>query len=235
MTWLALSPASYRAESRRAMAQQIVAECSANLLWFTLLFSSVSLVLIRIVIVTASSYGVSQYALEMVVRVLVLELIPLGVTVFAALRSSIPGAAALSDIGIAGQAARWRDTGIATIRAEFLSRTVAYMFAVVMLACASCLLAIVFAYLSMYGLTPWAVDPYTRVVGQVFSPVVTTIFVAKTLTLGIAVSWIPLAPVFYGATRLSGRLKTAAQLTGLVRLFFVMLVIEVISLVGNYS
>ena len=43
--------------------------------WFTLLAALVSLVLIRIVVVTAVSYGLSRYALEMVVRVLVLELI----------------------------------------------------------------------------------------------------------------------------------------------------------------
>ncbi|GAC1417885.1 MAG: hypothetical protein NVSMB6_20060 [Burkholderiaceae bacterium] len=235
MIGLALSPGSYGPNSRRAIAQQIVAEASTNLLWFILLFSLISLMLIRIVVVTASSYGVSEYALEMVVRVLVLELIPLGVSMFAALRSSVPGAGALSDVAPAGQGSQWRDAGIEATRREFFSRTVAYMFTVVMFACTSCVLAMVFAYLSMYGLTPWAIGPYTRVVGQVFSPVVTTIFVVKTLALSAAVTLIPLAPVFYGPVRLSGRSKTAAQLAALVRLFFVILVIEVASLVGNYS
>ena len=41
-------------------------------------------------VVTALSYGLSRYALEMVVRVLVLELIPLSAALFAALRSRMP-------------------------------------------------------------------------------------------------------------------------------------------------
>ena len=41
-----------------------------------MLSALISLVLIRIVVVTALSYGLSQFAVQMVVRVLVLELIP---------------------------------------------------------------------------------------------------------------------------------------------------------------
>lgn len=48
-----------------------------------------SLVLIRVVVVTALSYGLSQYALQMVVRVLVLELIPLSAAMFVALRAGL--------------------------------------------------------------------------------------------------------------------------------------------------
>src|SRR6218665_3663179 len=44
---------------------------------FTVLAALISLVLTRIVVVTALSYGLSRYALEMLIRVLVLELIPL--------------------------------------------------------------------------------------------------------------------------------------------------------------
>ena len=57
--------------------------------WFTALSALVSLVIIRIVLVTALSYGLSRFALEMVVRVLVLELIPLSAALFVALRSGL--------------------------------------------------------------------------------------------------------------------------------------------------
>ncbi|HPG80883.1 MAG TPA: ABC transporter permease, partial [Piscinibacter sp.] len=77
LTVLALSPASYAPENRRAMARHLYLGTTQSLAWFTLLSLLISIVVIRIVLVTAVSYGLSQYALEMVVRVLVLELIPL--------------------------------------------------------------------------------------------------------------------------------------------------------------
>jgi phospholipid/cholesterol/gamma-HCH transport system permease protein len=61
-----------------------------NLAWFGVLSALVSLVLIRIVVVTSQSYGLSRFALEMVVRVLVLELIPLCAAAFVALRTTLP-------------------------------------------------------------------------------------------------------------------------------------------------
>ena len=45
-----------------------------------------NVVLIRIVVVTAFAYGLSQYALNMVVRVLVLELVPLVAALFVTIR-----------------------------------------------------------------------------------------------------------------------------------------------------
>lgn len=212
-----------------------MAETRANALWFMVLFSLVSVVLIRIIVVTASSYGVGQYALEMVVRVLVLELIPMAVAVFVGLRSSVPGAATLSDTFDLGRKGTWRTTDLATVRIEFLSRTLAYVFVVAMLACVSCIIALILGYVFVYGFTPWAIGPYTRVVGQIFSPVVIIIFACKTLALSLAVSLIPLASAFYGQAALSAPAKATAQLTSLVRLFFVVLVVEVVSLVGNYS
>ena len=73
------------------------------LLWFIVLSSLISLVIIRIVVVTAVSYGLSQYALEMVVRVLVLELIPLTAVVFAALRCALPNAAEILEMRMRGE------------------------------------------------------------------------------------------------------------------------------------
>ena len=77
-----------------------------------MLSTLISLVVIRIVLVTALSYGLSQYALEMVVRVLVLELIPLAAALFAALRCTMPLAAEMAALrtqrrlGRAGRAGR---------------------------------------------------------------------------------------------------------------------------------
>ena len=74
---LVLSPSSYGKVTRRALARHLYLDTAPVLPGFTVLAALISLVLTRIVIVTAISYGLSRYALEMVIRVLVLELIPL--------------------------------------------------------------------------------------------------------------------------------------------------------------
>jgi phospholipid/cholesterol/gamma-HCH transport system permease protein len=80
------------------MARHVYLGTAPLLPWFTVLCALVSLVVIRIVVVTAASYGLSQYALEMVVRVLVLELIPLTAALFVALRCTLPAGAELATL-----------------------------------------------------------------------------------------------------------------------------------------
>jgi phospholipid/cholesterol/gamma-HCH transport system permease protein len=109
---------------------------------------------------------------------------------------------------------------------------VAGALAVLMLAAVSSLLTLVLAYLSIYGFTRWGFDGYTHTVGQIFSPEVALIFVLKIVFLSLAVSLIPVASVLYDSSRT--RSRTSVELRGLVRMFLVILLIEVASLVGNY-
>ena len=92
-----------------------------------MLSALISLVLIRIVVVTALSYGLSQYALQMVIRVLVLELIPLTAALFVALRCTIPRGA--RDARTCGSFARSAGRRRPVLD-EVLPRVVAGIFAV---------------------------------------------------------------------------------------------------------
>ncbi|RYZ43416.1 MAG: ABC transporter permease, partial [Myxococcaceae bacterium] len=83
---LTLSPSSYSRDNRRVLAHHIYTNTAPILAGFTLLCALISLVLTRIVTTTAISYGLSQYSLQVVIRVLVLELIPLTAALFVALR-----------------------------------------------------------------------------------------------------------------------------------------------------
>lgn len=233
---LSLSPASYRRDNRYAIAHQIVLGTAANLIWFSVLSALVSLILIRIVVVTAVSYGLSRYALEMVVRMLVLELIPLSAALFVALRRTLPDGVELSELRARGELTALQDQGIDPIRREFFPRAVAGMFSVWILAAVSCVISLVLAYLSIYGFTHWALAPYTRVVGQIFNPAVSMIFLLKTLFFSLAVSLIPMASSLYDtrSSTLHSRSKAANELAAMVRLFSVILLIEIASLMGNY-
>jgi phospholipid/cholesterol/gamma-HCH transport system permease protein len=230
---LALSTASHGRAARAALLRHIYFG-TAPILWgFTLGCSLCSLVLIRIVVVTALSYGLSQYALEMVVRVLVLELIPLTAALFVALRSTLAGAADIAALRERSEpGAHWMQA-VLTLRDELLPRALAGVFAVLTLAAVSCVVSLVLAYLVVYGFTVEGLAAYTRTVGHVFNPAMSLIFVLKTLFLSLAVAVIPLASGIDDAARRLTR--SNAELHALVRLFVVVLLIEVLSLLGNYA
>jgi phospholipid/cholesterol/gamma-HCH transport system permease protein len=88
----------------------------------------------------------------------------------------------------------------------------------------------VLAYLLAHGFTPFALERYTRLVGQVFDPVVSLIFVLKTGALALAVSVVPIGSALHARDDD----LTGLELQGLVRMFLVVLAIEVAALAGNY-
>lgn len=228
---LLLSPSSYGRAGRQALARQIYLDTVPILPGFTLLAALLSLVLTRIVVVTALSYGLSVYALEMVIRVLVLELIPLTAALFVAMRCTIPGGVQLAGLHRSGHFDALRREGGDPVRMELLPRVAAGMFACITLAALSCVVALVMAYLGVYGFNLAGLPGYTRMFGHVFSPAVTLVFGLKTALSSMAVALIPMASAMQepgdGATM-------GSEIGGLARMFAVLLLIEVASLVGNY-
>ncbi|MDH4289722.1 MAG: ABC transporter permease [Aquincola sp.] len=229
---LALSPARYTVEYRLTLLRHVYLGTAPSLLWFTVLTTLLSLVVIRIVLVTSVSYGLTQYALEMVVRVLVLELIPLTAALFAALRCTIPRATEIAALRARGDWDARLRAAIDPMHLEVLPRVSAGIVCALLLAAISCGVTLVLAYLSVYGFTTAGLESYTRTVGHVFSPAVALVFSLKILAMALAVALLPVASVLIGPAR--PRAGTSAELQGLVRMFFVILLIEGASLVGNY-
>ena len=229
---LALSPSSYGRAARMALLRHIYLDTAPILWWFTALCALLTLVITRIVVVTAFSYGLSQYALEMVIRVLVLELIPLTASLFVALRCTIPNGAALALMRRDGHFDELRRRGLDPVVTQVLPRALAGLCSTVTLAALSCVVALVLAYIAVYGWTAAGVPAYTHVFGHVFNPSVSLIFLLKTLFFSLAVSVIPMASGLYDVEGDGSRESAALQ--GLVRMFAVLLVLEAASLAGNY-
>jgi phospholipid/cholesterol/gamma-HCH transport system permease protein len=230
LTVLALSPGTYHRGVRRALARELVGGTAPMLVGFGLVSALASLVLIRIVVVTALSYGLSRYALEMVVRVLVLELIPLAAALFVAMRYSVPQGVLLARSRVGAAPARSID--VETMRTVLLPPAFTAMLSVLALAAVSGVIALVIAYLLVHGFTPWGLESYTRTVGHVLGPAVGVIFVLKTLGFGLAVALVPVASAVHDAPAASSR--AGAELRALTRLAALILGIEALSLVGNY-
>jgi phospholipid/cholesterol/gamma-HCH transport system permease protein len=228
----AVSPGSYSPETRFNLARHVYIDTAPILGWFTVLIALFTMIITRIVIVTATSYGLSQYALEMVIRVLVIELIPLTAALFVALRCTIPSGAALVDMRRTGHFGQLHRRHLDPINVEVLPRMLAGVFCCITLAALSCVLATVLAYIAVYGFSLAGSDSYTHTFGRVFNPGFTMIFILKTLFFALAVSIIPMAS---GLNNIDGDgSREAAALQGLVRMFGVLMVLEAVSLIGNY-
>ena len=229
---LSVSPTSYRPAQRKMIAMMLYAASVPLITSFVILSALISLIVIRIVVTTALTYGLSQYALEVLIRTLVLELLPLSVAVVVAVRYTMPEGKKVREMRERGEfAARWR-MGEDPTRDELLPRAIAGVFSVLLLASLSGFIALVIAYLSVYGFHAWGLPGYTRSVGQVFNPVVALVFSLKTLFLSLAVSVIPI--VFRPRRDPEDPSGANAEIKVLARLATVILVIEVVSLVGNY-
>jgi len=227
---LVLSPSSYSRVGRHLLARRMYLDTLPILLGFTALAALLSLIITRIVVVTALSYGLSRYALGMVIRVLVLELIPLTAAMFVAMRCAIPSGAQLAQLRRSGRLVVLERTGADPVRMELLPRVVAAGFASVTLAALSCVVALAMAYFSVFGLGTAGLVSFTRMFGHVFSPEVTLVFVLKTVFFSLAIAVIPMTAGMYDL----GASERRSELGGLARMFAVLLLIELVSLVGNY-
>jgi phospholipid/cholesterol/gamma-HCH transport system permease protein len=228
---LALTPSSHGRAQRLATAQHMVASTWQVLPWFSTLTALLSLVLIRIVVVSAQSYGLSQFALEMVVRVLVLELIPLSAALFVALRAGLAFNAGAAEHQRWYQADSSLGISLERLRNELVPHVLADAFAVLALAMISCALALVLAYLMVYGISPWGLAAYTRTVGRVFDLAVTLGFVLKLMFFSLAVAVVTMAASVEAAR---APVSGSTVQPGAVRLFLVLLLIEAASLVVKY-
>lgn len=225
-----LSPAAWTRATRRAVADQVCLTALRTLPWFTLLSGLLSLVLVHIVVVTAQSYGLTQFALGTVIRVLVVELLPLAAALFVALHGGLSDAtpAPAADAG---------DDPLATAAAggiprALLALVVARAVAVVTLATLAGGIALVLAYFGVYGFTPWGIAAFTRTVGQVFDPIVLMSLGLKTALFAAAVATVPAACDPDGAR--AGEAAAGTSLPATVRLFAVLIAVETLSLVAEF-
>lgn len=169
----AFSPSTWTPPVRREAAQRLWADAMQVLPRFVLLSGLLSLAIVHIVVVTTQSYGLSQFALSTVMRLLVVELLPL-----------------LAAINVALMPATRADGGIPHV----ISRCIL----VIALATLSSAVALAIAYLGIYGLTPWGLAPFTHTVGQVFDPIVLLALALKTLLFAVTVATLNSAVLTFG-------------------------------------
>lgn len=237
---LLLSPSTYATQrARRRFAIRIYCSTTTGLLTFLLLSTSMSGVLVLLVASAARGYGLSPFALEGIVRVLLLELIPLLAAVFVLVEVTLPAAALLSmrRSGSRLHHLRMQPTrgyGDDVLREAALPRALAGMVAPLVFSVIASWIALAIGYLTLYGSTPWALQSFARVLGKVFEPAVAIVWSLKTIAFSVALSLLPIAAAI--APPCDRRVDPVdLTLTTLVRTGALLLLIELIALLAIYA
>ena len=228
-----ISPSTYKTATRELAVRQIYITAWEVLPGYLLFSALLSLVLIEIVATSARNYGLSQYALELMLRVLVLELIPLLTALFVALRSGAAIGTEIALMTVKGELVDKEELGDSPLQEELVPRIAGAALSVASLTTLSCAIAVWLAYVATYGFSDAGLPEFERVIAAVFDGQVLTGFLLKCLLFGLAVALIPVAT---GLEAVPGETRSApnAVLGGLVKLFFVIGLIEVLSLMAKY-
>jgi phospholipid/cholesterol/gamma-HCH transport system permease protein len=227
-----VTPSSYTQASRALTVRQVYLTAWSVLPGYLAFSALLSMILIEIVRGAAYKYGVAPFSQELVLRVLVLELIPLVTALFVALRSGSAIGAQIALMRVDGSLAS--DDGDDEFTEELAPRVAAAALSVFTLTTLACALAMYITYALFYGTSVAGFHVFTRIVGHVFDGVALMAFVLKCVLFGLAVAVIPLAT---GLEAEPGQPRTvpAAVLAGLVKLFIVIGAIEGFMLLIQYG
>ncbi|MEO8280716.1 MAG: ABC transporter permease, partial [Ideonella sp.] len=177
---LAFSPSTYRPNQRRLILRGIYRATRPMLPGFTLLTAIFALVVIRIVLSAALTYGLTRFALDVLVRTLVLELIPLSAALYVAVRYSLAEGEMIRMMRAEGRFRALLAEGRDPTRDIVVPRVLAGQFAVYALTAVSSVVVLLLTYLSLYGFVTWGFAGFTRGVGQVIDPATLLILAMKT-------------------------------------------------------
>lgn len=228
------SPSSYNKAMRRVVQKQIYFTAWQILPGFALFTALFSFLIIEIVVITARKYNLYEYALELIVRLLVLEIQPLMTAMFIALRT---GAAINTEVAlmkIQNELYALQCMGIDPVRLELLPRVVGGTVSVMVLTAVNTVIALWLTHLLIVDFHPWDLNSgdFTRIVGKVLDWQAMAVLWLKALAFGFAVTVIPISEGLSTEQKLYK--APVSVLRGMVRLFFTLMLIEAVALAVVY-
>ena len=221
-----LSPSTYNKATRVVVQKQIYFTAWQILPGFALFSALFSYLIIEIVGATARRYGLYEYAQELIVRILVLEILPLITALFVALRT---GAAINTEVAlmkIQNELDAMQRIGIDPLRLELLPRVVGGTISVLALTAVNIVVALWLTHFILIDFHPWTLTSgdFTRMIGRVLDAPAMLVLWIKTFAFGFAVTVIPITEGLNAPQKLFA--APIAVLRGMVRLFFALMVIE---------
>jgi phospholipid/cholesterol/gamma-HCH transport system permease protein len=221
-----LSPGTYNKATRQVMQKQIYFTAWQILPGFATFSAVFSFLIIEIVGSTARKYGLYEYALELIVRILVLEILPLMTVFFIALRTGAAMNTEVALMKIQNELDALQRIGIDPMRLELLPRVVGGTVSVLALTAVNIVVALWLTHLLIIDFHPWTLTngDFTRMIGRVLDLPALIVLGMKTLAFGFAVTVIPIAEALSTPNKLFH--APISVLRGMVRVFSSLMVIE---------
>jgi len=192
----------------------------------------ISWLLITIILTTARDFGLTAFASEMTIRVLVLELLPFLTALFIALRSGSAINTEVALMRVNNELDALVHCMVPPMQFEFLPRLIGGVISVITLAGLAGLLALLLSYLSIYGMNMAGFAPFTQTIANIFSLGILFGLIAKCGLFGLAVTLIPVTAGLETPKKLF--MVPVSVLRGMMRVFFAIVAIEVVSLALKY-
>ena len=192
----------------------------------------ISWLIITIILTTARDFGLTEFASEMTIRVLVLELLPFLTALFIALRSGSAINTEVALMQVNNELDALAHCKVPPMQFEFLPRLIGGVISVITLAGLAGLLALLLSYLSIYGLSMAGFEAFTQIIAKVFNLKILIGLIAKCALFGLAVTLIPVTAGLETPKKLF--MVPVSVLRGMMRVFFAIVAIEVVSLALKY-
>jgi phospholipid/cholesterol/gamma-HCH transport system permease protein len=192
----------------------------------------ISWLIITIILSTARDFGLTEFASEMTIRTLVLELLPFLTALFIALRSGSAINTEVALMQVNNELDSLAHCKVPPMQFEFLPRLIGGVISVVALSLLAGLLALLIGYLAIYGTNLAGFEPYTRTIAKILDFQILAGLVVKCALFGLAVTLIPVTAGLETPKKLF--MVPVSVLRGMMRVFLAIVAIEVVSLALKY-
>ena len=189
-------------------------------------------VIVAIIVSTARGLGLSYLATDLVIRVLTLELLPFLTALFVALRSGSAINTEVALMEVTRELDAFRHCGVNPLYFEFLPRVAGGVISVLSLSLLAGFISLAGAYLGLYGLSPAGASYFSMTVANVFSIPTMLGWFVKCVLFGLVVTSVPIAAGL--ETPPKTFFVPISVLRGMMRVFFALVLIEVLSLAAKY-
>lgn len=230
-----LSPSTYNSATRQVVQKQIYFTAWEIFPGFIALAAILSWLISSIVVHVARDFGLFDYALEMIIRVLVLELLPFTTVLFVALRTSAAINTEVALMQINNELEALRRSGVDPVTYELIPRVIGGTTSVLALTAVSTVVALLVSNAVVYDASILAMpsDDFAQTVGKVLDAPTLLLLGAKTVAFGLAVTVIPIAEALETPQKLFH--APISVLRGMVKLFFAIMFIELGALAVSYA
>jgi phospholipid/cholesterol/gamma-HCH transport system permease protein len=227
-----LSPATWNRATFNTVIKQVYFTAVQTLYVFLPFIFIISWVLTTITLTTARSVGLFDLAAEMSVRLLVLELLPFLTALFVALRSGSAINTEVALMKVNNELDALDHCQVPPLEFEFLPRVVGGILAVTGMSLLAGGLSMVIDYFLLYGASPAGLGSFSTTIANVFSYSIMLGLIAKCVLFGLVVTSVPISAGMETPKKMF--MVPVSVLKGMMRVFFALVLIEVISLALKY-